>query len=755
MGFTIRDIAIAFGYEIDESTESAVEKSISKLKGTATKALGAIGIGFSLKELNTIAEEFNGINDKIRNATKGLGDQKEIQKDILDTANDIRMSYGDTADMISGLVKTSPKLFGSVDDAAKFTELTAKLFKTEGKSNEEVKALQESISKSFKKGAVDSETINQMLEKSPEAVNMLCKSLGTSKEKLAKLCTDGKISLTQLRDAFLKNESSINAGYSELDISISDAILNVKNQFGLLVDDINSTWHITQKIAQGIVKVATVGINALRKFFDMLKNVADKIGGTDNMLKLMGATLASVMTMVIVSKGPQFLAFFNKLKTAINGVNAKLLIIGAVVLMIILLIDDFVNFMKGNKSVFGTIFEKFGIDGDKVRETVSNLGNIVKDFIKIIIDKVVPVLAKIGQKLMPVLKKILDAIIKILPKVLEIVIKLFDKLKGVGKKILDSALKLLGKFIDNVLPVLIDLFDKLQPVIDEVCKIISDVLLVALDYVADFINNVISPAFDGFMALLDGDWGTCVEKAGEAFTGAFEAAFSAIDSLFGTNLSQWYAEIQEFWQGVGSKLYEVTHKDLMEDQELSSKYSSMKGDLDAATVEALKQGMSVEEAIDYAKSKVLDTTEKLYAFDKLAGTDSEFAFDYNEDMVKGWQQSLIDSGQIPAMASGGIVTKPTLALIGEGSDDEAVIPLKKLASIMASAATSFVARNTPGDSIGAINNTNNNRSITQNVSINNKFEGGLAAAQTKGASVMNSSANDATAILARGLAYSR
>lgn len=193
----------------------------------------------------------------------------------------------------------------------------------------------------------------------------------------------------------------------------------------------------------------------------------------------------------------------------------------------------------------------------------------------------------------------------------------------------------------------------------------------------------------------------------------------------------------------------------MEDQELSSKYSSMKGDLDAATVEALKQGMSVEEAIDYAKSKVLDTTEKLYAFDKLAGTDSEFAFDYNEDMVKGWQQSLIDSGQIPAMASGGIVTKPTLALIGEGSDDEAVIPLRKLASIMASAATSFVARNTPGDSIGAINNTNNNRSITQNVSINNKFEGGLAAAQTKGASVMNSSANDATAILARGLAYSR
>lgn len=752
---TIRDIAIAFGYEIDESTESAVEKSISKLKGTATKALGAIGIGFSLKELNTISEEFNGINDKIRSATKGLGDQEEIQKDILDTANDIRMSYSDTAEMVSGLVKTSPKLFGSVDEAAKFTELTAKLFKTEGKSNEEVNALQESISKSFKKGAVDSETINQMLEKSPEAVNMLCKSLGTSKEKLAKLCTDGKISLTQLRDAFLKNESSINAGYSELDISISDAILNVKNQFGLLVDDINSTWHITQKISQSIVKVATVGINALRKFFDMLKNVADKIGGTDNMLKLMGATLASVMAMVIVSKGPQFLAFFNKLKTAIKGVNAKLLIIGAVVLMIILLIDDFVNFMKGNKSVFGTVFEKFGVDGDKVRETVSNLGSIIKDFFKELVNKVIPVLADIGKKLMPSVKRIIDAVLKVLPKLLEIIKKIFDRLKGTGKKILDVAIDLLGKLVDNVLPVLVDLFQKLWPVIKKAGKILGDIFFAALDLIADLIENTVLPAFEGVIAFLEGDWDTAIQKISESFTGAWSSAFEAIDSIFGTHLAEWYAEVQEFWMDVGSKLYEATHKDLLADQELSSKYSSMQSDINAATLEALKQGKTVEEAMQYAKDKVLDTSEKVYAFNRLAGTNSEFAFNYSEDQVQDWQNALINSGQIPAMASGGIVTKPTLALIGEGSDDEAVIPLRKLASIMESAATSFVARNTPGDSIGAINNTNNSRSITQNVSINNKFEGGLAAAQTKGASVMNSSANDATAILARGLAYSR
>ena len=39
-------------------------------------------------------------------------------------------------------------------------------------------------------------------------------------------------------------------------------------------------------------------------------------------------------------------------------------------------------------------------------------------------------------------------------------------------------------------------------------------------------------------------------------------------------------------------------------------------------------------------------------------------------------------GGIPALAEGGIVTGPTLALIGEGRESEAVIPLSKLNTMM-------------------------------------------------------------------------
>ena len=70
---TLRDIAIAMGFKIDESSMKEVEGRIEGIKGFAMKALGAIGIGFSLTQMNTLAEEFNSINDQIKNATAGLG----------------------------------------------------------------------------------------------------------------------------------------------------------------------------------------------------------------------------------------------------------------------------------------------------------------------------------------------------------------------------------------------------------------------------------------------------------------------------------------------------------------------------------------------------------------------------------------------------------------------------------------------------------------------------------------------------------
>jgi hypothetical protein len=54
----------------------------------------------------------------------------------------------------------------------------------------------------------------------------------------------------------------------------------------------------------------------------------------------------------------------------------------------------------------------------------------------------------------------------------------------------------------------------------------------------------------------------------------------------------------------------------------------------------------------------------------------KIALDYTQKMLPGNEMRY--GGTIPQFAAGGIVTEPTLAMIGEGSEAEAILPLSKL-----------------------------------------------------------------------------
>ena len=152
---TLPELFIALGYQIDETSEKKAEQGIQNLKDKATQILGAIGIGFSLANLNELSEEFRTTNDQIAQGTKLLGDQEEIQRKILDSANRTRTSYAETANMVTKLVQENSELFGTVDEAIAYNDAVTMLFKTAGKTNEQISGLMESINNSFARGVVD------------------------------------------------------------------------------------------------------------------------------------------------------------------------------------------------------------------------------------------------------------------------------------------------------------------------------------------------------------------------------------------------------------------------------------------------------------------------------------------------------------------------------------------------------------------------------------------------------------------------
>ena len=62
MAVTVAEFFNKVGFKVDQESVNKVNGTIKDIKSTATKLLGAIGIGLSLSAINGLVEEFGAAN---------------------------------------------------------------------------------------------------------------------------------------------------------------------------------------------------------------------------------------------------------------------------------------------------------------------------------------------------------------------------------------------------------------------------------------------------------------------------------------------------------------------------------------------------------------------------------------------------------------------------------------------------------------------------------------------------------------------
>lgn len=517
---TVRDIAISMGFMVDEDSMKDVENKIDNLKSFAMKALGAIGIGFSLTQMNALAEEFNGINDQIRSATSSLGNQKDIQEKIMKSASDTKMSYADTAKTVSALVQENKELFGSVDEAIAFNDAVTKTFKVAGKSNEEIAGLMEAINKSFAKGKVDTETLNKLIEKCPEAVTYLNEQLGSTTDQLEQMVSDGKISLEDLKAAFVSNTEEINAAFDNLDYNISDGLLYIRNKWGFWLDDINSSIGLTKTLAKYMTRAFDTGMKGLNSVKDIAVKVTDKFGGMENVIKFVGIAAGAA---IAAFQGKKILSFLKSFTGLLNKANIKLLAIVAIIVAIALLVDDFINFMQGNNSVIGDALKKMGYDVDEVRDRIITGWNKVKGFLT----QVWLAIQKLAETVSTKWK--------------EYWVNNGDETKEKVTSIFRELFSLLGSILTSGYNLIVLILDALRNFWDKW----GNSILAALSAIFSALGGII----EGFLIICNG----ILEFLNGIFSGDWEKAWSGIEKIF---KGAWLA-IKSFFIGIWEAIYAI------------------------------------------------------------------------------------------------------------------------------------------------------------------------------------------------------
>ena len=539
---TIRDIGILLGYDIDENSEQAAENSIKSLKSMATKMLGAIGIGFSLAQLNALSEEFGRVNTQIRTATAGLEEQSEVQQKILASANATRTSYADAANVISKLMSENSELFGSVDEAVKFNDAATMLFKTAGKTNDQIAGLMEAINKSFAKGRVDSETISQLLEQSPEAVVLLNKRLGSTTDQLEQLATDGKITLADLKGVFVDNADTIAQSFGDVRYNVTDALTNIRNQWGLWVADMDESLGVSQALGTTMVKAFSTGMDVLRKLQTRIEWLAEKLGGTEKLFKLIGLIAGAAFGVMALPRLLAFLDGLRKMDRAMAGMKLKILAIVAVIVVLALLVEDFFAFMRGDSSLIGSLFDKAGIGADNARQAILNAWGAIKDFLlkawELIRNAAMTIFGALSEWWAENGEAVKESFLKIWEAIKALCVALWNALSTAAKSIF-KALKAFwdtwGSTIISVFGIIWNtLISLIQPFLDYIAGIInflSSVFTGDWEGAWNAIKDIAAAIWQMITTIVSGAWDViCAiwSKLAEIFGGIFQAAWDII-----------------------------------------------------------------------------------------------------------------------------------------------------------------------------------------------------------------------------------
>lgn len=495
MATTLREIGFKLGYDVDKASEKKAEDSIKSLKDTATKLLGAIGIGFSLVKINGLIEEFGAVNNGIRSIVDSTEEAAEAQQTVLKAANDCRMSYADMATTVSNLSKATGDIF-NVDDAANYAAAVTKVMKTAGRSDSTITGVIEGMNKSFQKGVMDTETLNKMLEDAPETADVLAKHLGVAKSQLLDMASKGTIKVNDLKDAFLNSAEEIDAVYANVNLTVTDAIKNIRNTWGLWLADMDKTFGVTNSIARAMVKLSDTAMTFAQRIKTRLEWLADKLGGTDKLLKLIAITVGAVFLALNAGK---IVSFLKDVRSLLTAHNAKILAIIAAIVLLALLVEDFFAFMKGENSLIGEILERNGVDVEAFRQDCKDLWEQVKD----IIDVFKQFARTIGNQLLSALKQVLPLLGKLVAAILPVILKLAQQIVSFIGRLAQTVLPMIVSMVERLLPFLIQIIETILPLVISLIETLLPLFMQIIEAVLPIIISLIETLLPLVMQIIE------------------------------------------------------------------------------------------------------------------------------------------------------------------------------------------------------------------------------------------------------------
>ena len=723
---TIRDIGILFGYKVDQASEQKVEGSIKSLKSMASKVLGAVGITLSVAgiksaidgcvEVASSIEEMQNKFDVVFGDMRNEVDKwaQEYSDAIGRNKNDIKTYLADQQNLLVGFGMTRQ---AGAEMAEQMTSLALDLASF---GNMDETASVNAMTKAVMGESEAAKTLGAVLNDSTRAQAMATLGLKGTYDKLdqlTKMQVNYQAILQQSPDAIGDCQRSL------------DSYESTKKRYIAKLKEIKTiVGQFFLPTYQKILSIGAKGLTMIRDWLQKLTDLTDKLGGSQRVLSVLAAAFTAMLVAMNLKKIGAAINGFTKLARAIGLGHGKALAFFAVFLLLALVIEDFISFMRGDKSLLGTMLERAGVDCEKLRQNIVGVWTKIKQAIGYIGEGVrnvvVPIFEGIRTAAVVAFEEIQKAVAKVAPGIAQF----FKELSSgkVDKKKWTDIGESIGRIAVGVVAVIAAvkgisaIFGVITTVISVVKAVIS-VIKLAFVVVKSIITVI--KVVGAVISVLASAFGPVILAI---------AAAIAIGVLLWKNWDKIREAAGNLLEGVKTTIGNVRDAIVTGIQAAIDWITSL-------PAEALKWGSDIidgivsgiQSAVGRVGEAVKGVADKIKSFLGFSEPEDGPLSDFHTYMPD----------MIDLMASGITSGKKKVKDALEGMTGEMSVIAK------ANVVSKATGR-------GATGRTTGGRTVTQNVNINNQFNGDRAG-QQKSSEAMDKAAGDATGEMARALAFAK
>lgn len=723
---TIRDIGILFGYKVDQASEKKVEGSIKSLKSMASKVLGAVGITLSVAgiksaidgcvEVASSIEEMQNKFDVVFGDMRNEVDKwaQEYSDAIGRNKNDIKTYLADQQNLLVGFGMTRQ---AGAEMAEQMTSLALDLASF---GNMDETASVNAMTKAVMGESEAAKTLGAVLNDSTRAQAMATLGLKGTYDKLdqlTKMQVNYQAILQQSPDAIGDCQRSL------------DSYESTKKRYIAKLKEIKTiVGQFFLPTYQKILSIGAKGLTMIRDWLQKLTDLTDKLGGSQRVLSVLAAAFTAMLVAMNLKKIGAVINGFTKLARAIGLGHGKALAFFAVFLLLALVIEDFISFMRGDKSLLGTMLERAGVDCEKLRQNIVGVWTKIKQAIGYIGEGirnvVIPIFEGIRTAAVVAFEEIQQAVAKVAPGIAQF----FESLSSgkVDKKAWTDIGESIGRIAVGVVAVIAAvkgisaIFGVITTVISVVKAVIS-VIKLAFVVVKSIITVI--KVVGAVISVLASAFGPVILAI---------AAAIAIGVLLWKNWDKIREAAGNLLEGIKATIGNVRDAIVTGIQAAIDWITSL-------PAEALKWGSDIidgivsgiQSAVGRVGEAVKGVADKIKSFLGFSEPEDGPLSDFHTYMPD----------MIDLMASGITSGKKKVKDALEGMTGEMSVIAK------ANVVSKATGR-------GATGRTTGGRTVTQNVNINNQFNGDRAG-QQKSSEAMDKAAGDATGEMARALAFAK